>query len=169
MAKGLSPLISVAMLVVIAITTASFIATWMYGITTETANETSSSAGKLVKCRSAGLDFDPSYGSYGVDYDLSGNATPGNEDWIRAKITNTGNVDLYSFTFEVEMMSVAEEEIAHYEATPESQKTAGNPLRPGRSAIIEADITSDLNDSVSILSVSIVNPVCPDVSPGVEI
>lgn len=168
MPKGLSPLISVAVLIVISISTASLIATWMYGLTVSTANETQSSTEKLVRCRSAGLDFDPSYGYYGVDYNLSGNATPGNRDWIRAKVTNTGNLDLYGFSFEVELLNGTEELIEHYEATAESQKTAANPLRPGRSAIITADIETNMNESTtSITEVRVINPVCPDLSPSI--
>lgn len=167
MGKGLSPLISVTALIVIALTIASFMATWMYDLTARTANETAGSAGRLVLCRSAGLDFDSSYGTGGVSYNLSGNGTAGNLDWIRARVKNTGSVSLYGFSFEVTLDDGTGESIAHYDATSESQKTAGNPLLSGRSAIITANVTEDLNEStVLIMEIRVLNAVCPDLSPA---
>ena len=168
MGKGLSPLISVTVLIVIALTIASFMATWLYDLSVRTTNETGSNAQRLVMCRSAGLSFDSSYGTDGVDYNLSGNGTAGNLDSISAKVQNTGNIDLHGFSFEVTLISGTEEVIEHYEATPASQKTAGSPLRGGRTAIIAANVTPDLNEStVSITEVTVLNVVCPDLSPSV--
>ncbi|MFH0956556.1 MAG: hypothetical protein V1813_01695 [Candidatus Aenigmatarchaeota archaeon] len=170
MVKGLSPLISVTVLIAIALTTAAFMAGWIYDLTATTTNQTTSDAQRLVMCRSAGLDFDPSYGDYGVDYNLSGNGTAGSVDWIRAQVTNTGSVDLYGFSFEVTIDGGSGAEIVYYEPTPGSQKTPSSPLRPGRSAILSANVTPDINGSaVSLIEVRVINTMCPDVSPSVEI
>jgi hypothetical protein len=170
MGKGLSPLISVTVLIVIALTIASFMATWMYDLTTKTTNETGSSAERMVMCRSAGLDFDSSYETDGVSYNLSGNGTAGTMDGLVAKVRNTGSVDLYGFSFEVEYTEGSTGQIAHYDATAPSQKTPLNPLRSGRSAMIYANVSPDLNEStVTITLVRVLNAVCPDLSPEVDV
>jgi FlaG/FlaF family flagellin (archaellin) len=170
MVKGLSPLISVTVLIAIALTTAAFMAGWIYNLTASTTNQTSSDAQNMVLCRSAGLDFDTSYGDYGIDYNLSGNGTQGSQDWIRAQVRNTGSVNLYGFSFEVTLDSGSGTEINYYDPTPGSQKTVANPLKPGRSAIITANVTPDLNGSeVSLIEVRIVNTMCPGASPSAEL
>jgi FlaG/FlaF family flagellin (archaellin) len=170
MVKGLSPIISVTILIAIALTTAAFMAGWIYDLTATTTNQTTSDAQRQVICRSAGLDFDPSYGDYGVDYNISGNGTVGSVDWIRAHVVNTGSVDLYGFSFEVTIDGAEGTQIAYYEPTPGSQKTPSSPLRPGRSAILSADVTPDINESaVSLIVVRVINTMCPDASPFVEI
>jgi FlaG/FlaF family flagellin (archaellin) len=170
MRKGLSPIISVTILVVIAISIASFVAPWMYGIVTDMTNQTGTGAEKQVRCMKAGLDFDSSYGDYGVDYNISTNATEGESDWIKAKIVNTGSIDLYGFTMEVTLETDSSEAIEYYELTDATQLTSSDPLRPSRSAIIEANLTSDINESESTLkSVKVISQVCPEAAPSVEL
>jgi FlaG/FlaF family flagellin (archaellin) len=170
MVKGLSPLISVTILIAISLTAAAFMAGWIYDLTATTTNQTTSDAQNRVLCRSAGLSFDTSYGDYGIDYNLSGNGTAGSVDWIRAQVRNTGTVNLHDFSFEVTLDEGSGSEIYYYEPTPESQKTAGNPLKAGRSVILTANVTPDLNGSlVSLVEVRIINTMCPDVSASAEL
>ena len=163
MLKALSPLVSVVILVVISISIASLVAPWMYELVTTTTNETSTSAQQQIKCRSAGMDFDSEYGQYGVDWNFTGNES----DWLEAKVVNTKNINLYGFSFEVTLESQSGEEIKHYDCTSGTEMSESNPLMPGRSAILEANITEDINDSVSTLkAVKVLNPVCPEISPS---
>ncbi len=170
MQKGLSPIISVTILIVIAISIASFVAPWMYELVSTTANQTGQSTQTLVMCRNAGLDFDSSYGDYGVSYNLSANYTAGESDWIKVKLVNTGSIDLYGFSMEVEIENSSVDEIAYFELTDASQKTAGNPLRPSRSAVISANISADINANTTVINeIRVLNSVCHDVTPSIEL
>ena len=168
--EGLSPIISVTVLIVIAISIASFVAPWMYDLVTTTTNQTGSTANMQVKCRSAGLDFDSTYGDYGVSYNFSANITAGESDWIRVKVVNTGSVDLYGFTIEATIENNSVQEIQHYDLTSATQKTADNPLRPSRSEILVANITSDIEGSTATLTeIAVLNSACTWVSPSIEL
>ncbi len=170
MTKGLSPLISVTILIVIAISIASFMAPWMYELVVGTANETQATADRQVMCRNAGLDFDSSYGYYGVSYNFSANESAGESDFLRAKVMNTGTVNLRGFSFELTVENQSVEQILYYEPTSATQKTLSDPLRPSRSAIISANITSGIDGNTTILrSVKVITSVCPEVSPSIEI
>ncbi len=166
MRKALSPLISVTILVVISLSLAALIAPWMYDLVTTTTNETGSSTAQQVKCRNAGLDFDSDYGDYGADWNFTGNGT----DWLKAKVINTGTIDLWGFSFELTLESQSGEEIQHYEPTSSTDMTSSNPLRPPRSAIIEANITQDINDTILTLrSVRVLNGVCKDLYANLDV
>jgi hypothetical protein len=168
--KALSPIVSVVILVVISLSIASIVAPWMYNLVSTTANETGTSTQQQVRCRMAGLDFDTGYGNYGITSNFSLNVSANETDWIRAKIENTGNIDLYGFTFEVLITNVSEDHIMHYEPTDASQFTSSYPLRTGRSGIIVANISEDWNESFATLEeVKIITSVCPEVSPSVEL
>jgi hypothetical protein len=166
MAKALSPLISGIIIVVLSISLASAVAPWMYELVMTTTNETGSSTAQQVKCRSAGMDFDSGYGDYGVEWNFTGNGT----DWLKAKVINTGNIDLYGFSFELTVISASSQEILHFDATPTTMMTASDPLKAPRSAIIEADITGDINSSVySLLQVKVLNAACPDLAATLDV
>jgi flagellin-like protein len=168
--KGISPIVSVVVLIVISLSIASLVAPWMYELVLTTANETGTSAQQQVRCRSAGLDFDSDYGYYGVQSNFSLNVSANESDWIKARIVNTGNINLYGFTFEVLIENGTEEHIMHYDATDSSQQLPSDPLRPSMSAIITANITEDWNETIAVLrEVRILNPVCPEVSPSIEL
>jgi hypothetical protein len=165
--RALSPLVSVVILVVISISIASFIAPWMYDLITTTANETGESTEQQVKCRNAGLDFDPGYGYYGADWNFTNENM---SDSLKVKIVNTGNIDLWGFSFELTLDSQAGKEIRHMDPTSATQKTASSPLRASMSAIIEADITEDINGSVYTLEeVKVLNTVCSYTAPALRV
>jgi FlaG/FlaF family flagellin (archaellin) len=164
MEKALSPLISVAVLVVISIALASTIAPWLYELVLTTTNETSTTTQRQIKCRSAAFDLDSNYGYYGIQWNFTGN----NTDSLKARIVNNGNVDLWGFSFEITLESGSGDEIKHYETTTATTTTESNPLRPPMSKIIEANITEDINSSVSTLkSVKVLNSVCVDLAPPI--
>ena len=166
MMKALSPLISGIIIVVLSISIASVVAPWMYELVMTTTEETGNTTAQQVKCRSAGMDYDSEYGNYGVDWNFTGNGT----DWLRAKMINTGTIDLYGFSFELTLIASASEEIQHYEATPATRKTASDPLKAPRSSIIEANITQDINSSIYFLkTVKVLNTVCSDLAPKLEV
>jgi hypothetical protein len=168
--KGLSPIVSVVILVVISLSIASMVAQWMYGFVATTANETGTTAQQQVRCRTAGLDFDTDYGYYGIQYNFSGNVSANETDWIKIKVVNTGTLDLYGFTVEATLLNNTDEMIEHYPLTDASGRTASNPLRPAQSAIIVANITYDINETTTTLTeVKVLNSVCPEVAPSIEI
>lgn len=157
MRKAVSPMISAIILVVIGISVASFVGPWMYELVTTTTNSTGNDARSQVICRSAGLDFDSNYGYYGVTWNFAGNGN----DTIKAKLVNSGTVDLYGFSFEVTLDSAGGEEIKHYSPTNTTEATSSDPLRSSQSKIIEADITEDINGSYyTFKSLKMLNTVC---------
>ncbi len=166
MKKALSPLISATIIIVLSISIASVVAPWMYELVMTTTTETGNTTATQVRCRSAGLDYDSDYGNYGVDWNFTGNGT----DYLRAKVINTGTLDLYGFSFELTLVSAVSEEIQHHEATSTTRRTASDPLKAPRSAIIEANITPDINGSIYALrSVKVLNAVCVDMAPEVDV
>jgi hypothetical protein len=169
MKKALSPLISVTLVVVMSIVIASFVAPWMYKLVSDTTNTTGTTAREQVKCRTAGIDFDSGYGYFGVNHNFSQNVSGNVTDLLSMKVINTGTIDLYGFTIEAELETENGSEIMHYEPTDMSQKSASNPLRPSRSAIITANITTDINASTTTLKeVRVLNRVCPALTAAIE-
>ena len=149
--RGISELISVIALVVIAIAIAAFVSPWAFNLVRNSANQTSSDVDNQLLCRNAAYDFDNSYGTNGLVWNLSGtNAT------VTAKVTNTGTINLYNFTFEI---TINNSLIYDVYVNSSSQKTQASPLRPGQSAILEMNRTADYNDTLS--SVRLLNAVCP--------
>jgi hypothetical protein len=168
--KGLSPIVSVVILVVISLSIASLVAPWMYNMITMTANETGTTAQQQVRCRTAGLDFGTDYGYYGVQYNFSGNVSANETDWIKMKIVNTGTLDLYGFTVEATLLNNTDEVIEHYALTDASVRTASNPLKSAQSAIIVANITYDINETITeLIEVKVLNSVCHEVAPIIKI
>jgi hypothetical protein len=165
MRKALSPMVSVVILIVISISIASFVAPWMFEMISTMSNQTTSDTQLQIKCRNAGLGFDTTYGYYGVDYNFTGNTS----DWLKAKVENTGNVNLWGFSFEVTLDSSAGEEIRHYDPTPGTQKTESDSLRPSMAAILAANIVTDINSSIYTLKkVKVLNSECNRVAPTVD-
>ena len=165
MRKALSAIISTLLLIVISISIIATVAPWMYELTVGTTNSTATDTMQQIRCRNAGYDFDTSYGSYGADWNFTGNGT----DWLKAKITNTGNLDLFGFSFEATLDSDAGPEILHLDPTP-AAPGASNPLRPSSSVILFTNITQDINGSYySLKAVKVLNAVCPLVSASVDV
>ncbi|UCD03097.1 MAG: hypothetical protein JSV63_00465 [Candidatus Aenigmatarchaeota archaeon] len=168
--KALSPIVSVVILIVLSLTIASLVAPWIYDLVLTTANETGISTEQQVRCRQAGLDFDSSYGNYGIKYNFSLNVSANESDWIRVRVVNTGNVNLYDISFEVLIENATHENIIHYDATDSSQFTSSYPLRPGSSSLLTANISEDWNESIALLKeVKVINSVCPGVSAEAEL
>ena len=163
--KGLSPIISVTILIVISLAIAAMVGSWMFNIVSDTTNTTSSNTRQQIKCRYAGLDFDSSYGTYGVQWNFTG----GTGDVLKVKALNTGTVDLYGFSFELTLESDDGYGIMHYIPTPATEITESDPFTASRSAIIEANITADINSSVYTLrQVKLLNSVCPQTAASIQ-
>ena len=164
--KALSPMISTVLLIVIAISITALVAPWMYEMVTTTTNQTGYDTQQQIKCRNAGLDFDSGYGNYGVDWNFTGNGT----DWIRANVVNTGNINLWGFSFEVTLESQSGKEIRHYATIQDTALSEINPLKPSESAIIQANVTDDINGSISsLVEVKVLNAVCVLIAPSVKV
>lgn len=151
--KGVSPIIATVMLVLIVTIIAATVGPWMLDIARNTVNQTSSDADLMLLCQNTAYDFDTSYENNGINWTSS-------ENELKVKITNTGTINLYNFTFEVVIDSSI---IRSYAVTDASQKTKESPLKPGQSVILEADNTTDIVGS-TLNSVKILNEiVCPRV------
>jgi hypothetical protein len=166
MSKALSAVVSALLLIVITIGILSVVTPWMYELVTTTTNSTGSTTAQQIMCRNAGLELDSNYGYYGVDWNFTGNGT----DWLKARIENTGNIDMWGFSFELTLLSSSGDEIMHYGLTNSTEVTASVPLRPSRSAIISANITEDINSSIHTLkAVKVLNSVCDGVAPSLSV
>ncbi len=170
MSKGLSPIVSVVILIVISLTIATIVSSWMFRLVTTTTNQTGTTTENQVLCRNAGLDFDTNYGYYGVESNFSGNVSANETDWIRMKIVNTGTVNLHGFTIEATLLNGTVYEIEHYVLTEASEKTSANPLKSAESDIVTANITYDINESTTTLEeVKVLNSVCSEVAPSIQV
>lgn len=166
MRKAVSPIVSAILLITVSISIISIVAPWMYELVTTTTNTTSSTTQQQIKCRNAGLDFDSNYGYFGVDWNFTGNGT----DFLNAKLVNTGNVNLWGFSFEVTLESQSGEEIKHYNFTDPTKIESADPLRPSMSAIAGADITEDINGTVYTLkAIKLLNSVCVEIAPALTV
>lgn len=143
--KGVSPLIGYIMLLVLIISLAAVLSPWIIHLSQQTVQDTGEDVNRDIYCRDMSYDFVQDYGAYGIEWDFSGTG-----DYLRAKIKNYGTVNIYNFSFEMEL---ADYSIVRFEATEASQKTRSFPLKPGEFAIIEADITQDLTFELNRLTV----------------
>lgn len=149
--KGVSPLISTVMLIVIAMAIGAFVSPWAFNLVRTSTNQTSANVDAQLLCQNVGYDFDNTYGTNGLVWNLTGtNAT------ITAKIINTGTINLYNFTFDIIINKSVIYEVA---VNSTSQKTQANPLKPGQSAIITMNLTQDYNETLTNIKVR--NAVCP--------
>jgi lipopolysaccharide export LptBFGC system permease protein LptF len=152
--KGVSQLISAVMLIVVTIAIMGLIAPWALNIARTSTNQTSGNIDMQLLCQNIGYDFDNNYGTSGIVWNFTGSNTT-----LKAKITNTGTINVYGFIFDI---TINNSLIYEVYANSTSQKTQANPLKPGQSAILEMNITSDYNDTLT--DVRIRNSVCPSVS-----
>jgi len=150
--RGLSPIISVVILIVVVFSIAAMVGPWMYDIATTMSNQTSSDVDTKLLCQNTAYDFDTDYATFGVNWSEANNA-------LTAKIINTGTINLHSFSFETIVNSTV---IKYFNVTIDTQKTASNPLKPGQTVILEADGTTYLVGS-TLNEVKILNNVCPSV------
>jgi FlaG/FlaF family flagellin (archaellin) len=153
--KGVSESITFVILVALVFTTAAIVGPWVYNMATQRADAERNHTTTVTVCREAGYDFDTSYGTGGITWNFTDNL-------LYARIKNTGTVKLYGFWFELILNSTI---IMHYDATPGTAKTSASPLRPGESAIIQANLTDNLS-TYTLDSVMILNEPCPSASPS---
>ena len=91
--KGISPLIGAVMLISIIIVLGAMLGPWIIKLAQESVNNSGNDVDREIYCRDMSYDF---YGS-GLEWDFSGS------DYLRAEIKNYGTVDVYGFSFEVEL------------------------------------------------------------------
>lgn len=151
--RGISPLISAVLLIAIIFSLATIISPWLLGLSNDVTNQTTTSVNNQIECQSAAYDFDNDFASGGVDHNFSGS---GDEEYLKAKIINTGTISLWDFSFEIE---INETLIKHFDINDTTQKTAALPLKPGQSVILRANLTENLNNSLT--QVRVLNGVCP--------
>jgi flagellin-like protein len=155
--KAISPLISAVIVIAIVFALAVMISPWMFEVTRDITNQTTVTTETHLKCQNAAFDFDTGYGAQGVDWNFTGT------DSLKVKVKNTGSINMHSFSFEV-VVDTAEGglEIKEISINETVQKTLADPLKPGRSAVLEANFTEDINGTLKELKV--LNDVCPTVS-----
>jgi FlaG/FlaF family flagellin (archaellin) len=166
MMKGVSPLMSAVLLILIIMGVASVVGPWMLDLATKASEMERDRLESELICKQTGYDFDSDYGTSGVDWNFTGIGGS-----VTAKIVNTKTQNLYNFTFELTFQTSAGERIVTYpdvNITQESQKTKANPLKPGRSCILDANVTN-INSTWTLKKVRIINDVCPSVSPSVSL
>lgn len=152
--KGVSPLIATTAIVVLVFVIASLVGPWILDLVTTVTTETENQTTTDIECNYAGYDLDTDYETYGVNWTSSLST-------IYAQIKNTGTRSLYEFSFEVKMNGTT---IQNFEPTTATDKTESDPLKPGRTALLNASITINLDDT-TINSVKIVNTICPNIAP----
>ena len=152
--KGISPIISSVLLIMIILAIASFVGPWMISLTQDVTEEESNRITNELICRQTSYDFDNNYGSNGFTWNFTGTTGV-----MSTKITNTGNQNIYNFTFEIifstssGMRIVTEPDI---NVTIGTQKTKSNPVKPGQSWIVDADL-ANINDTWSLNEIKLLN------------
>ncbi len=149
--KGLSELVSAVALIVIVMAIGAFVSPWAFNLVRTSTNQTGSNVDTQLLCQNVGYDFDNNYGTNGLVWNLTYTNTT-----LKAKVINTGTINLYGFTFDIIINNSLIYEVG---TNATSQKTQANPLKPGQSAILVMNITQDYNDTLT--EVTIRNSVCP--------
>lgn len=152
--KAVSALISTVLVLALVFGLAAIISPWLFNITTGVTNQTSTSVNNQITCQAAKYDFDTAFATHGINFNLSGP-----NDVIEVKVVNTGTVNLYSFSLEIQLNASAGIDIKQLTINQTSQKTEALPLKPGQSAILKANMTQDFNGTLQ--EVKILNGVCP--------
>jgi len=145
--KAVSPLISTILVISIIFVIAGIVGPWAMNFAGRQANNTAGNTDNKITCQSTTYDFDSSYGNSGVDWDFSGT------DWLKAKVMNTGTVNLYGFSFQLYIQGTG---YRFFQA--KNSLDPDSSLKPGESAILEADITENLAGTLTELKV--LNGVC---------
>ncbi|MBI4175709.1 MAG: hypothetical protein HY518_00755 [Candidatus Aenigmarchaeota archaeon] len=149
--KGVSPLIATVILIAIIFSAAALIGPYMLNLSTRSANQTLSDAEREIRCRNAAYDFSTDFGigNSGVEWNF---ADP--TDYLRASIRNAGAVELHDFALEILLDTATGPDIMQLDVTAATQRTGENVLKPGQSAILEADITSDITGTLKKVSIT---------------
>lgn len=154
--RGVSPIVSTVLIVVIVFGVAALVSPWMMEIATNTSAQTGQGTQTQFICQNTAYDFDTTYGTYGVDWNFTGTS-----DTFDAIIINTGNQNLYNFSVELIVTTTSGPEIVRLDVNSSYQHTSANPLKPGQSAQLKALVTSDITGTLT--QVKILNGVCPSV------
>lgn len=146
MSKAISELLSVTIIIGVIVVIAGLVGPWALNFSKKQVDNIP--AENQITCQSTTYDFDSSYGNSGADWDFSGGS-----DWLRARVINTGSINLHSFSFQLYVQGTG------YVFFPAKNAIAPDrPLKPGDSALLEADITEDLSGQLT--EIKILNGVC---------
>jgi flagellin-like protein len=161
--KGISPIISTVLLILISVAIAAFVGPWSLNLATTTSNSSATNAMNQIDCQNTYYDFSTDYGNYnGVNITVVG----GKIAEFKAKLENTGTRNVYGFSFQLSNST----EIFNCAVTTATQKIMSDPLRPGEEAIIDALLSGDCSDiGDSITKVKVLNSVCSRNSPSLDI
>ena len=88
--KGISPLISIVLIIAVSVAVASIVSTWVISYTRTTTSEVSQKSEQQVNCMYAELTF----GSVT-------HCTYGTSDYLYGTIRNSGNIDLNNITLQI--------------------------------------------------------------------
>ncbi len=153
MIKGVSPIIGFVIVIALVFVIAALISPWAFNIAMNATNQTGTTVMNKIICQNSGYDFDTNYGTNGVNWNFTGS-----DDWLKSKVVNTGTVNLYDFSFEIEINSTI---IKYYNVNSTTQKTKASPLKPGQSVILHAALTDDINGTLT--KIKILNEACPSI------
>jgi hypothetical protein len=145
--KAVSALLSTIIVIGLIVTIAGIVGPWAMNFSRRQVNNTQGNVDNQISCQSTAYDFDASYGSNGVDWDFSGTS-----DWLRAKVLNTGSINLHSFSFQIYINGTG------YKFFQAKGQDPEKVLKPGQSIILDANITEDLSGTLT--EVRILNGVC---------
>ena len=146
MSKAVSPLISTILVISIIFMIAGIVGPWALNFSKRQVGNTGENADNQITCQSTAYDFDSSYGNSGVEWDFP-------QRMLKAKVMNTGSVNVHSFSFQLYIQDAG---YRFYQL--KNLITPDNPLKPGQSAVLEANITEDLSGQLT--EVKVLNGVC---------
>ena len=164
MLKGVSPIISTVLLILIAIAIAAFVGPWSINLASTTSNASATNALNQIDCQNTFYDFVTDYGNYaGVNITASGGVILE----FKVKLENTGTRNVYGFSLQLSNNS----DIFDCTVTTATQKSSSDPLRPGEECIIEALLSGECSglSENSITKVKVLNDVCSRNSPSIDI
>lgn len=152
--RGVSPVISAVIVVAIVFGIAALTTPWMFELAQNATNQTQAYQQTSLLCQNTAYDFDTSYGIYGVSWNFS--SAP---DTLDVKIINTGNTNLQGFSIEILINTTTGLDIILLDINSTYQRTGANPLKPGQTTILKANITQNLTGTLR--EVKVLNEVCP--------
>jgi hypothetical protein len=144
--KAVSVLLSTIIVIGLIVVIAGLVGPWAINFANRQVNNTGGKADNQITCQNTAYDFDSSFGNSGVDWNFA-------QRTLKAKIINTGSVNLHSFSFQIYIQG------AGYKFFPTKNIiTPDNPLKPGQSALLEANMTEDISGQLT--EVKVLNGVC---------
>lgn len=156
MRKGVSPIVSTVIVVLLVFAIAALVSPWVLDMVTQVSNETSQRTDMQLRCQNTAYDFDTNYGTMGLNWNFTGS-----QDTLNAKIVNTGSINLYNFTFELVIDTGTGMDVMRFSPNSTNQITRADPLEPGESEILVANVTTDINGTLT--EVKIMNTICPKI------